>query len=110
MGPVIAIGGIDLFQGFSMSKSVSSQTGSPPDHSARKLTFAALFTAVAGIILVDAEILAVAGAAIYSFGSALGAGTIGVSIIGAVIGLPTLWLCWTVARMALAGEGDIMDQ
>ena len=91
-----------------MPNSVSSKAEALPDDSAKILTASALFTAIAGIVLVDAEILAVAGTAIYALSSALGAGPTGLAVIGTIIGVPTLWLCWTVARLALAGERDIL--
>ncbi len=66
----------------------------------------ALFTAVAGIILVDAELLAVAGTAGYALINYMEAGPIGTGIIAAAIGLPTAWLCYQVARLAIAGERE----
>ena len=66
------------------------------------LTTSALFTAIAGIILVDAEILAVAGTAAYALSAAIGTGPVGLAVIGGLVGLPTLWLCWMVARLAIA--------
>jgi len=77
------------------------------DITARVLTGSALFTATAGIILVDAELIAVAGTAGYALSSYLGAGPIGLGLIATVIGLPTAWLCWRVAKQIVAGERDI---
>lgn len=74
------------------------------------LTTSALFTAIAGIILVDAEILAVAGTAAYALSNAIGTGPMGLAVIGGLIGLPTLWLCWMVARLAIAGEREAANE
>ena len=77
-----------------MSKSVATTDDADK---ARALTTSALFTAIAGIVLVDAEIIAVAGTAAYALSSAFDAGPAGLAVIAALIGLPTLWLCWMVA-------------
>ena len=92
-----------------MPKSVPVAEAAAPPEKAGALTASALFTAIAGIVLVDAEILAVAGTAIYALSAALGAGPVGLGVIATLIGLPTLWLCWQVARLAIAGEREAMD-
>ena len=66
----------------------------------------ALFTAVAGIVLVDAELIAVAGTAGYALASYFEAGPVGIGFIAAAIGVPTAWLCYQVARLAIAGERE----
>lgn len=90
-----------------MSKSIARAAPASTDHRASVLTGWALFTALAGIVLVDAEILAVAGTAVYALSSAFGAGPIGIGVIAAIIGVPTLLLCWKIAQLALAGERDL---
>ena len=91
------------------SKAPTAETATSTD-STSALTTSALFTAIAGIVLVDAEILAVAGTAGYALASAFSAGPVGVGIIAVLVGLPTAWLCWMVARLALAGERDAMGE
>ncbi|MCR9120887.1 MAG: hypothetical protein NXH91_01270 [Phyllobacteriaceae bacterium] len=89
-----------------MTDTKSSDIASNSSTETAVLTTSALFTAIAGIILVDAEILAVAGTAAYALSTAIGTGPLGLAVIGGLIGLPTLWLCWMVARLAIAGERD----
>jgi len=89
-----------------MTDTQSTDIAAKPSTESAVLTTSALFTAIAGIILVDAEILAVAGTAAYALSTAIGTGPVGLAVIGGVIGLPTLWLCWMVARLAIAGERD----
>lgn len=73
---------------------------------AAALTGSALFTAIAGIVLVDAELLAVAGTAGYALANYFQAGPVGIGVIAAAIGVPAAWLCYQVARLAIAGERE----
>ena len=91
-----------------MSKSISSTAQTDTSNQGTVLTTSALLTAIAGIVLVDAEILAVAGTAVYALSNALGAGSVGLAVIAALVGMPALWLCWQVARLAIAAERDAM--
>lgn len=93
-----------------MTETKSTGVAAEPSAETAVLSTSALFTAIAGIVLVDAEILAVAGTAAYALSTAIGTGPIGLAVIGGLIGLPTLWLCWMVARLAIAGERDAADQ
>jgi hypothetical protein len=93
-----------------MTDAKSTDIASSPSAETVVLTTSALFTAIAGIILVDAEILAVAGTAAYALSNAIGTGPMGLAVIGGLIGLPTLWLCWMMARLAIAGERDAANE
>ena len=80
-----------------------------PAVAVRRLTLAALFTAIISAVFVDLHILAVAGAAIWAFGSTLHFGLVGLAAVGAIIGAPALWACWKIGVMALEAERDAQD-
>lgn len=80
-----------------------------PAVAVRRLTLAALFTAIISAILVDLHILAVAGAAIWAFANTLHFGLVGLALVGALIGAPALWACWKVGVMALEAERNWQD-
>ncbi|WP_306118681.1 MULTISPECIES: hypothetical protein [unclassified Roseitalea] len=68
------------------------------------LSAAALFTAIAAMVLVDLQIIAVAGAAIWAIASHVHSGLTGLVVAAAIIGPVALWLCWQVGVMAIAAE------
>lgn len=70
----------------------------------RVITFESLLGTVSVTVLIDTQLLCAAGAAIWALGGYLALSAIPLFLLAAAIGLPALWGCVVVARLAFEAE------
>lgn len=74
--------------------------------STKRLTIAALFTAIGAIVLIASEIWLAALATIWAADGVLGLSTTGDIILAAIIMPLALWATWMTVKLAISAEMD----